>query len=119
MILLFFSFKGTTTVPCDRCGDDMSITLKGEERLIVKYGETSYADQTDDILVISPAEHEIDISHNLYEYLLLAVPASNSHKKIEDCNQEVIKKLNELSQHNEAQEEDPRWAALRNIKNNE
>ena len=117
MIQLFFSFKGVATVACDRCGDDMQINLKGEERLIVKYGETSYIDQTDDILVISPAEHEIDIAQFVYEYIHVALPVSHSHKDSKDCNQEVIKKLNELSQHNETEETDPRWAALKNIKN--
>ena len=117
MLQFFFSFNGKATVPCDRCGDDVQITIKGEEKLIVKYGETSYIDQTDDILVISPAEHEVDLSQFVYEFVLLAIPVSHSHKDSKDCNQEVIKKLNELSVDKEVQETDPRWAALRNIKN--
>lgn len=117
MLQLAFTFKGTATAPCDRCGDDVQIKLKGEDHLIVKFGETSYTDQTDDILVLAPSEHEVDISHFVYEYILVSVPASHSHKDIKDCDQEVIKKLNELSQHNEEEEIDPRWAALKNIKN--
>ncbi len=117
MLLLNFSFTGTATVDCDRCGDDLLLHLVGDEQLIVKFGEGSYEAQTDDILVLSPGQHEVDISQYVYEFILLAVPTAHSHEKIKDCNQEVIKKLNELSQHKEIQPEDPRWAALKKYNN--
>jgi uncharacterized metal-binding protein YceD (DUF177 family) len=118
MILLGFSFSGKGTVPCDRCADDLTVVLEGEEKLIVKYGETGYGEQTDDILVISPAEHEIDISQYVYEFILLSLPQRRTHKE-KDCNPEVIRKLKELSvkEADIKEETDPRWAALKKYKN--
>lgn len=118
MINMWIGFHGTGTVICDRCGKDMEIILDGEEELIVKFGETSFEEQTDDILVIPPSEHEIDISQQVYEFILLAIPQGHSHEP-KDCDPEVIKKLKELSgqKEEEQKQEDPRWAALKKYKN--
>ncbi len=119
MLQLWIGFNGTGTVICDRCGEDMEILLDGEEELIVKFGEGSYEEQTDDIVVVPASESELDISQQIYEFLLLSIPQGHSHEDIKDCNPEVIKKLNELSvaKKEQQQEEDPRWAALKKYKN--
>ncbi len=96
----------------------MEIELDGEEELIVKFGDGSFAEQTDEIITIPPSEHEIDISHFVYEFIMLSVPQAHSHEE-KDCNPEVIKTLKKLSVKEEEQKEeiDPRWAALKNYKN--
>lgn len=117
MLQLWFGFQGTGTVHCDRCGKEMEIELDGEEELIVKFGDGDYQEQTDEIVVIPSSEHEIDISHYVYEFIMLSVPLAHSHE-IDECDPEVIKTLNKLSgQENEKHEEDPRWAALKKYKN--
>ncbi|MES2627410.1 MAG: DUF177 domain-containing protein [Bacteroidota bacterium] len=118
MLQLWFGFQGTGSVFCDRCGKEMEIELDGEEELIIKFGEGGFEEQTDDIVVIGPAEHEIDISHYVFEFIMLSVPLSHSHD-IEDCDPEVIRTLEELSgkKEEEQQQEDPRWAALKKYKN--
>src|SRR5690554_3248040 len=84
MLILDFKTKGETRVPCDRCGDDFNLTIKSKERIFVKFGEETF-DQTDDIIVLSPGSHEIDISHPLYELLVLGLPNKRTHKKKSDC----------------------------------
>ncbi len=91
MLQLWFGFQGTGTVICDRCGEEMEIELDGEEELIVKFGDGSYVEQTDEIITIPPSEHEIDISHYVFEFIMLSVPQAHSHEE-KDCNPEVIKK---------------------------
>lgn len=119
MLILDFKAKGKTTVPCDRCGDDFNLTIKTKERIFVKFGDESF-DQTDDILVVNQGTHEIDISHPVYEMLVLGLPYKRVHKKTVDCNQEVIQQLAEFkSVEDDIEEEentDPRWDALKKLK---
>lgn len=112
---VFFYFKGIIETICDRCLDSITIKAKGEEKLIIKFGETSF-DETDEIKVISPAEHELDLSNEVYEYIHLLLPSKVEHKKIEECNSEMIEKLNKLTTKQESTEVDPRWAALSKFK---
>lgn len=115
MMLLNFKFKGNITVPCDRCLDNLTLPIKGEEKLIVKFGDTSFND-TDDILVLAESEHEINVAHYIYEFIELNVPFRRIHKESE-CDAETIKRLNEL-EINKTEDIDPRWSALKNINNN-
>ena len=68
--------------------------------------------------MLSSKEHEIDLSPYIYEYILVSLPFSRVHEEMDDCNPDVIKRLNELSQ--EAPDEEPtdeRWDALTKYKN--
>ncbi|MCB9174638.1 MAG: DUF177 domain-containing protein [Flavobacteriales bacterium] len=115
MMLLNFSFKGEIIVPCDRCLEDLKMPIKGEDKLIVKFGDTSH-NEVDDILILAESEHEINVAHYIYEFIELNIPFRRVHKEA-DCNAETIKRLNELEV-NKTEEIDPRWSALKNINNN-
>lgn len=113
MLILNLHAKGFTEVPCDRCGDLFKLPLESSERVIVKFGDEAF-EQTDEIIVLKPEEHEIDISQRIYEMIVLNLPNKRVHKKLSDCNQEVLKKLNEI---NSSEDDiDPRWEALKKLK---
>lgn len=114
MMLLNFSFRGKIVVPCDRCADDVELQIKGTEKLIVKFGDTSL-NGTDDILILSENEHEINVAHYIYEFIELNIPFKRTHKE-NKCNAETIKKLNELEV-NKTEDTDPRWSVLKNFNN--
>ncbi len=112
MMVFNFDFKGSFSVPCDRCLDEVEIGVEGSEKLIVKFGTESY-DDTDDILVLPESEHEIDVSPYVYEFIMLNIPQKRVHKK-GACNKKVIKAFEKVEQKNE-NEIDPRWATLKDI----
>lgn len=115
MLLLGFKIKGSIEVPCDRCLDEVSIKIKGEENLIVKFGNEDY-DDTDDIITIAENEHQINIATYIYEYIQINLPQKRAHKK-KECNQEVIKKLKKVEvKDNKTQNIDPRWSKLTQLK---
>lgn len=114
MMLLNFSFNGTITVPCDRCLDDVIIPVEGEEKLIVKFGREEYSD-TDDIVILPENEYEINVAQYIYEFIEINIPQRKIHEEGE-CNDEAIKKLNELEVKND-KDIDPRWSALNNLNN--
>jgi len=115
MLLLNFSAYGEGTVLCDRCGDDMTISIKCEENVFVKYGDEKPED-TDEIIVLLPSEHELDVSRRVYEMIVLNMPSRNVHTTLEECNQEALKRLN-IIEEEEDDSIDPRWEALKNLKN--
>jgi uncharacterized metal-binding protein YceD (DUF177 family) len=114
MLLLNFDFDGFITVPCDRCLDDVDVDVEGEEKLIVKFGNESY-DDMEEILVLPNHEYEINVAKYIYEYIQIALPQKRVHEDGE-CNQEVIKELEKIEQKQEKKDVDPRWATLKDIK---
>lgn len=118
MLILDFIIRGEVTLPCDRCGDDCDTKIKGEYQLLVKTGETTDESTDEDIIALSSKDGELDIAHHLYEYTVLSLPAKRVHKKESDCNQEVLKKLEEIKLSEENHSADPRWEVLKNLKFN-
>jgi uncharacterized metal-binding protein YceD (DUF177 family) len=116
MLELHFEISGTVKVMCDLCTDEFDLPIEYSDRLIYKFGDESY-DNTDEIIVIGHAEHEINIAQPLYEFINLAIPPRRVHPEGE-CNQEMIDKLNEYRAKKDDDSTDPRWDALRNIKLN-
>ncbi len=112
---LNFKIKGKITASCDRCVEPLSLKVKGEESLIVKFGETTF-DETDEIKVISPAEYELDLTNDIYQYAHLLMPTKVTHEKKKDCNPEIIEQLYKLTTKQESKKVDPRWAALSKLK---
>jgi uncharacterized metal-binding protein YceD (DUF177 family) len=96
-----------------------------KERQIVKFSDDeNLEDNTDEIIVLSKNAHEVDVSQLIYEYINLAVPLFNRCSDVGNttwCDKVVIEKLNSLSatakQEEENTDADPRWEALKKIKN--
>ena len=87
MLILNFVAEGVATFPCDRCGDPFDLDIDCEERLIVKFGEESF-DQTDEIIVLRPEAYEIDVSQPIYEMIILNLPSKKTHATLAECNQD-------------------------------
>lgn len=115
MFNLNFKIKGEIFTDCDRCGDPLTIKVKGEEDLIVKFGNEVY-NETDEIKIISENEYELDLSDSIYEFAHLLLPSKKTHKKLEDCNPDVIERLKQLNTKKETESIDPRWDALSKLK---
>ncbi|MDA3944119.1 MAG: DUF177 domain-containing protein [Bacteroidetes bacterium] len=119
MIELNFLFEGTVEVMCDRCADNFNLALEGENSLYLKYGD-HYLEESEDVIVLPADQHQFDISQLLYEYIVLLLPLRKVHPEDVDgnslCNPEVIAKLNSMSV---SESVDPRWEALRKLKNDE
>jgi uncharacterized metal-binding protein YceD (DUF177 family) len=113
LLNLDFRAKGIVSDFCDRCGEPIELKVKNTDHLIVKFGEEAF-EQTDEVLVISHDSHELDVSQRIYEMLVLGMPLKKVHKKLSDCNQEILARLQNAEQ--EEDKTDPRWDALKNLK---
>ncbi len=117
MMDLHFAIRGEVKVPCDRCNELMEVAVEGSERLILKLGDRYY-EESEDVQVIPESAHQVDLGPFLYEYIHLLMPIRRVHPEDEDgrsqCDPEVLHKLGELSGHTAG---DPRWEALKVLKN--
>lgn len=123
MLLLDFSIKGEIFSTCDVCLSAYPTQAVVHERQIVKFSDDeNLEDDTDEIIVLGRHEHEIDVSQLIYEYINLAVPLINrcdDEGNTEWCDKGMVEKLKSLSAAKEEEntDADPRWDALKNIKN--
>ena len=127
--ILDFHTEGIVTVPCDRCLDDMELSVDTENTLKVKLG-ADFADE-EDFVTIPEEEGYIDISWFLYEFIALSLPMQHIHATGE-CNQKMMDVLNRhmcteggetsegIQLEDEADREsiDPRWNELKKILDN-
>lgn len=125
---LNFVLKGSITIGCDRCLDDMELPIDTTYHLIVKYGE-EYNDESDDVLVIPESDNDLNVAYMIYDTIALSIPLKHTHPAGE-CNKAMTAKLKQHSAHqmdDEAEREegdeektnDPRWDALRDLLDNE
>jgi uncharacterized metal-binding protein YceD (DUF177 family) len=118
MLILQFAIRGYAEMPCDRCGEPFKQEIQGDRRLIVKFGEEP-GEESEEVIILPETEYKIDISQYLYEFINLMVPVKRIHGDDENgnslCNPEVIRILEENTGKPET---DPRWDALKKLKNN-
>jgi len=122
LLQMHFNFEGTVNVDCDRCLKGFEFRIEGEENLVIKHGNPN--ESNDEILVIEEGDEEFDISHYLYEYIILAIPARRVPCELDEkefiCDYETRDKLNSLtsdSDENETEKNNnPLWEQLNKLK---
>ena len=114
---LIFRAKGSINCLCDRCGDYLELPLDHQEMRIVKFSQEDF-DNTDDVLVIGREDHEINVSHIVYETIFLGLPIRKFHDQETNgqiCDEEVIIRLKEYQKKEAKKGVDDRWAALKKL----
>jgi uncharacterized metal-binding protein YceD (DUF177 family) len=87
---------GNVKVECDRCLDELDMPVDYEGRLLVKFGKvTTEMEADDEIIILDPAEDEIDLSQFLFDSINVNLPIQRVHPE-GLCDKEMIKKLDEL-----------------------
>lgn len=119
MLIGEFKVSGVVEAECDRCGGEMNQEIEGGFRLIFKFEDE---DQEDESLVsIGQEAYELDTADHFYELITVSLPTRNLHDE-EDCDPEVMEKLQELRSGASEDEDDndddvdPRWEALKKLK---
>ena len=114
---------GTVQVLCDVSGEEFDQKIEGDLDFIVKFGET-FNDDRDDIIIIPFNAHLFNIAQQIYESVVLSMPAKRIHpdivsgKKVAVNAKYIVNYDNDTAgsiQSDEEKEIDPRWAALKNI----
>lgn len=115
--------EGEVGAHCYVTNEPFMQMIEDEYEFVVKYGE-EYNDEQENILIIPHSSHEVDIKQQVYETILLSVPARLVHPGIEDgsLQSDILDKLEELrvdapSEDDEDSEDniDPRWDELKKL----
>lgn len=114
----YIRVKGTVTVQCDRCLDDMQQPIDADSRFVVKFGAERSED--DDMIILTESDPVLDTSWLIYELIVLNIPIRHVHAPGK-CNRAMVKMLEEHSVDRSLGEEDDelvdsRWAALKGLK---
>ena len=130
MLVGNYKINGTVETNCNRCNDPVETKVKGEYRLVYKFGTEPSDDES--LIIVYPEQFEIDIRDDIFELITVSLPLRSVHKKGE-CNEEMIEILGEYiltkekvvkkeSDENDDSDDDdnegidPRWAALNKLK---
>ncbi|MGE8554588.1 MAG: YceD family protein [Chryseobacterium jejuense] len=112
--------KGLVELVCDITNEDFDYPIENEIKILVNFGE-EYDDSNEDVITIPTAEHAFNVAHLIYENVMLSIPMKKISPNVSD---EDIKILDQFSPKDieEAEEEehesDPRWEALRKLRDN-
>lgn len=115
--------EGEVGVVCYVTNEPYMQPIADTYKLVVRFGET-YNDEQEEILILPFGSHEVDIKQQVYETILLSLPARMVHPGVEDgsLKSDILDKLEELrvealSEEEEISEDetDPRWAELRKL----
>ena len=117
LLNLKFSFSGEIEVQCDVSMESFNLDLETEHSVVVKFKDDIIS--TDDKVIFMPAgSHSIDVSHLIYESIILAVPQKKVHPGIENgsLKSEIVEKLEALKpKKNFKEKTDPRWDKLKDL----
>ena len=133
---LLFHLIGNVYISCDRCLDEMEMPIETDNRLIVKLGK-EYAEESDEVLIISEDDDSLNLAWFLYEFVALAIPMKHLHPPGK-CNRTMTSKLKKYSAKQSGNEEmddfigdddmmpvdnepempehDPRWDSLKELR---
>jgi len=119
--LLEFSIlsKGTVNIPCDISGEPYDQPIDARLDFIIKFGE-DFNDDRDDLIMIPYNSYSYNIAQQIYESVILNVPAKRIHPDIlsgkkENVNAQYIVNYQNGNQDKNHEEIDPRWAELKKI----
>ena len=104
MLIGEFTINGSVFTDCDRCNDQVEVPVKGQYRVIFKFGLEPSDDET--LIVLHPDAYEIDLYDQLYEFITVSLPTRSVHPKGE-CNEEMLELLNKYSLQKD--EDDEEW----------
>ncbi len=76
-IVVELSVSTMVSLPCDRCLAPITQTISGDYRILFLQSAASASDSEDDVRVMSKNETHLDLTTDVRETLLLAVPLKN------------------------------------------
>ncbi len=124
MIQLFFHCAGAVQLICDRSLDTFEYPIDFKEKMIFKFGEEDKV-ISDELEVINRTRTFLDLSQYLYEIIHLAIPMKKLHPRFEEEDEDEEESELMMIYQSDATEkkasekqenEDPRWAALKKLK---
>lgn len=108
--------NGTVELVCDISNENFDHPVENEIRVLVKFGE-EYDDSEEDVITIPTADHAFNIAQLIYENVALSIPMKKISPNVSEEDLAILEKFSPKEDDEEEHESDPRWDALKNLKN--
>ena len=109
--------SGTVELVCDITNENFDHPIENEIKVLVKFGE-EYDDSEEDVITIPTSDHAFNISQLIYENVALSIPMKKLSPNVSDEDLEILEKFSPKEIEKEKEDKsDPRWDALKNLKN--
>lgn len=109
--------EGIINLICDISNENFDYPIKNELSVLVKLGE-EYDDSDIDVITIPSKDHAFNVAQLIYENVILSVPMKKVSPHISNEDLEILKKFSPPEEIEEEPKSDPRWEALKKLKDN-
>lgn len=111
---------GTVELICDITNEAFDYPIENQIRVLVKFGE-EYDDSEEDVITIPAGDHAFNTAQLIYENVQLSIPMKKLSPNVSDEDLELLdqfspKDIEETEE--EEHESDPRWDALKKLRDN-
>ena len=106
---------GKVELVCDITNDSFDHDIENQIDILVKFGE-EYDDSEEDAVTILAKDHAFNVAHLIYENVALSIPMKKISPNISDEDLAILEKFRPKEIEEEEQEVDPRWEALKKLK---
>jgi len=113
--------KGLVELVCDITNENFDYPIENEIKILVNFGE-EYDDSNEDVITIPTGDHAFNIAHLIYENVMLSIPMKKISPNVSDEDLKILDQFSpkeiEEEEEKKEHESDPRWDALRKLKDN-
>lgn len=109
---LWIKTSGTVNLVCDITNKNFDYPIEHEIEVLVNFGE-EYDDSNVDVITIPKTDHAFNTAQLIYEDVMLSIPMKKVSPNISEEDLEILEKFRPEE---EEQEIDPRWDALKKLK---
>ena len=119
MIRVDLDISGQVTLECDRSLEEFSFPFETETRHFFKFAN-EYAELSEEVTNIPFNAEKLNIAQLIYETIGIAIPMKKLHPKFQDDETdeeiELVYSDKEEEETDTKDHVDPRWEALKNLK---
>lgn len=118
LLELNFCSKGSINLNCHVSNEPFDFPQKNEMNLVVKFSSEKICDN-EEFLVLPNGVSQINVSHYLYEMIILSLPIKITHPGVEDgtLKSKTLTMLRDYENnvHKTENKIDPRWDKLKDL----
>ncbi|MEF9477083.1 YceD family protein [Chryseobacterium sp. RRHN12] len=112
--------NGLVELVCDITNENFDYPIENEIKILVNFGE-EYDDSNEDVITIPTGEHAFNVAHLIYENVMLSIPMKKISPNVSDEDLKILDQFSpkdiEVAEEEE-HESDPRWDALKKLRDN-
>ena len=112
---LWITTSGTANLTCDITNEKFDHPIENTLRVLVNFG-VEYDDSEEEVITIPVSDHAFNVAQLIYEDVMLSVPMKKISPNISEEDLKTLEKYSPKEETVEEPEVDPRWDALKILK---